>query len=220
MTRDSEEGPPRGVSVQSQVQLPHPYKEEEAPGSRAHPLSPCPLSQLGRAAGRDQDTAGLSRARDRPCLGGRTPAVSSCCPGSVAWSRPAAGALCQCPPSLRPHAGVSLAMPACAQGQHSLTRVSVHPEPLPGALLSSLSTLWVTYCCSQPSARRVPHSIPRDEPCSIPRAEPHSITRAELLSIPLLPSPSSLQEHPPTLGLPGEPPNLLLPHLRWLPGTT
>lgn len=47
------------------------------------------------------------------------------------------------------HRGV----PGCASRarcQHSLTRLSARPEPLPGAVPSSLSTLWVTSCSSQP----------------------------------------------------------------------
>lgn len=140
--------------MQNQLQLPHAHQEEGAPGSRARPLSLCPLSWLGRARGRDQDTAGLSRAGDRLCPDGRTMTEPS-----FPWSRPGAGGSVPSRGTREARTGtVPLSwvspcpVPARARCQHSLTRVSVRPEPLPGALPPSLSILGAISCCSQPPA--------------------------------------------------------------------
>lgn len=66
VTRDSEgRAIPRGAGAERGPATTSTRRGGGALGSR--PV-PCPLSWLGRARGRDQDTAGLSRAGDRLCL--------------------------------------------------------------------------------------------------------------------------------------------------------
>lgn len=66
VTRDSEgRAIPRGAGAERGPATTSTRRGGGALGSR--PI-PCPLSWLGRGRGRDQDTAGLSRAGDRLCL--------------------------------------------------------------------------------------------------------------------------------------------------------
>lgn len=152
--------------MQSQVQPPHPHEDEGAPGSRARPLPhvPCPgwagpeggtRTRRG-SPGRGQAVPGWQDHDSVLLLSWLHPLEQAGCWGLCALPRDAGGSHRQCPPCPEATRRVSLAVPARAHCQHSLTRVSVRPEPLPGALPSSLCTLWVTSAAHSPRLGMAP----------------------------------------------------------------
>lgn len=152
----------------------------EGSRSRAVPVSPGQRQTEGPGqAGLSRAGAGCARLAGPWQCPLDPPVLGLCAPRDAGGSGSA-------PRAPRPHAGVPLPVPA-----------------RPGALPSSLGTLWVTSCCSQP--RGVPSTAPAAEgvptsPAPIPRAEPCPSPGAEPC-----PPLQLLQEHPPAPGLQGSP---------------
>lgn len=174
VTRDSEgRAIPRGVGAE---RGPATTSTRRGGGSREQGLSPVPVSPVlagqgqregpghsGALQGRGQAVPGWQDRGSVLLLSWLHPLEQAGCRGLCALPRDTGGSHGQCPPC--PEA-TRRCVPGCASParcQHSLTRVSVCPEPLAGALPCSLSTLWVTFCCSQPLARRVPTTAPASE---------------------------------------------------------